>query len=174
MENNHLKKGICTHCKIVSNKLLLFDPHHILDNCHGHHGPCPCKNILSSVNFLRLNTKSAYILLFRDIFECFGGVFSQFSGVKFGIWKYCMCKRNDKYQVWREHVLLLLFHCFSFASKYCRRTMEVCKQRMHFTFLLQLPSYLGSSYFAVNFIKFKCICICYKLHDFYLSNFKLE
>ena len=29
----------------------------------------------------------------------FWGVFSQFSGVKFGIPKCCLCKRNDKYQV---------------------------------------------------------------------------
>ena len=46
-----------------------------------------------------MNTKTAYILLSRDIFECFGGVFSQFSGVKFGIKIFCLCKRNDKYQV---------------------------------------------------------------------------
>ena len=44
------------------------------------------------------------------------------------------CRRNC------EHVL---FDCFSFASKYCRRTMEVGKQRMQFRFL-QLPSYLNS------------------------------
>ena len=30
----------------------------------------------------------------------FFSVFSQFSGVKFGIWKWCLCKRNDKYEVW--------------------------------------------------------------------------
>ena len=40
-------------------------------NCYGHHGRCPCKNILSGVIFSRLNTKTAYIWLFRDIFECF-------------------------------------------------------------------------------------------------------
>ena len=73
----------------------------IPDNCYGHHGRCPCKNILSGVTFSRLNTETAYIWLFRDIFECFGGVFSQFSGVKFGIKKCCLCKINDKYQVWR-------------------------------------------------------------------------
>ena len=44
----------------------------IPDNCYGHHGRCPCKNILSGVTFSRLNTKTAYILLFMDIFECFG------------------------------------------------------------------------------------------------------
>ena len=44
----------------------------IPDNCYGHHGRCPCKNILSGVKFFRLNTKTAYILLFRDIFQCFG------------------------------------------------------------------------------------------------------
>ena len=43
----------------------------IPDNCYGHHGRCPCKNILSGVKFSRLNTKTAYILLFRDIFQCF-------------------------------------------------------------------------------------------------------
>ena len=41
------------------------------------------------------------------------------------------------------NIVLLLFDCFSFASKYCRRTMEVGKQRMQFRFL-QLPSYLNS------------------------------
>jgi len=30
----------------------------------------------------------------------FWGVFSKFLGVKFGILKCCLCKRNDKYQVW--------------------------------------------------------------------------
>ena len=44
----------------------------IPDNCYGHHGRCPCKNIPSGVKFSRLKTKTAYILLFRDIFECFG------------------------------------------------------------------------------------------------------
>ena len=44
----------------------------IPDNCYGHHGRCPCKNILSGVKFSRLNTKTADILLFRDIFGCFG------------------------------------------------------------------------------------------------------
>ena len=44
---------------------------HIPDNCYGHHGRCPCKNILSGVKFSRLNTKTAYIKFFRDIFECF-------------------------------------------------------------------------------------------------------
>ena len=44
----------------------------IPDNCYGHHGRCPCKNILSGVKFSRLNTKTAHILLFRDIFQCFG------------------------------------------------------------------------------------------------------
>ena len=47
--------------------------HHLIpDHCYGHHGQCPCKNILAGVKFSRLNTKTAYILLFRDIFECFG------------------------------------------------------------------------------------------------------
>ena len=44
----------------------------IPDNCYGHHGRCPCKIILSGVKFSRLSTKTAYILLFRDIFQCFG------------------------------------------------------------------------------------------------------
>ena len=44
----------------------------IPDNCYGHHGRCPCTNILSGVKFSRLNTKTAYIWLFRDIFECVG------------------------------------------------------------------------------------------------------
>ena len=38
---------------------------------------------ISGVKFSRLNTKTAYILVFKDIFESFGGVFSLFSGVKF-------------------------------------------------------------------------------------------
>ena len=42
----------------------------IPDNCYGHHGRWPCKNILSGVKFSVLNTKTAYILLFRGIFGC--------------------------------------------------------------------------------------------------------
>ena len=38
----------------------------------------PCKNILSGVKFSRLNTKTAYILLFRVIFECFGVILVNF------------------------------------------------------------------------------------------------
>ena len=52
----------------------------IPDNCYGHHGRCPCKNILSGVKFSRLNTKTAYILLFRDIFLVFWCVSSLFFG----------------------------------------------------------------------------------------------
>ena len=32
----------------------------IPDICYGHHGRCPCKNILSGVKFSRLNTKTIY------------------------------------------------------------------------------------------------------------------
>ena len=35
---------------------------------------------------------------FRDIFSVFGD-FGRFLGVKFGFWKSCLCKRNDKYEV---------------------------------------------------------------------------
>ena len=47
--------------------------------CHGHHGRCPCKIILSGVKFSRLNAK-------HYIFYCFGGIFVYFCiflGVKF-------------------------------------------------------------------------------------------
>ena len=44
----------------------------IPDNCYGHHGRCPCKKYsVRCKNFSRLNTKTAYTLLFRDICECF-------------------------------------------------------------------------------------------------------
>ena len=63
-----------------SGSLHPLPPHplSIPDNCYGHHGQCPCKNILSGVKFSRLNTKTAYILLFRGIFECFGAVLVNF------------------------------------------------------------------------------------------------
>ena len=83
----------------------LYTPHphshqHISDNCYGHHGRCPCKKYsVRCKNFSRLNTKTAYILLFRDIFESLGVFLVYFSGVKCWIWKCCLCKSNDKYQV---------------------------------------------------------------------------
>ena len=55
-----------------NNQVLETNTRCIPDNCYGHHGRCPCKNILSGVKFSRLSTKTAYILLFRDIFQCFG------------------------------------------------------------------------------------------------------
>ena len=36
---------------------------------------------------------------FRDIFSVFGA-FSRFFGCKIGFRKSCLCKRNDKYEVW--------------------------------------------------------------------------
>ena len=36
---------------------------------------------------------------FRDIFSVFGA-FRRFLGVKYGFRKSCLCKRNDKYEVW--------------------------------------------------------------------------
>ena len=40
---------------------------------------------------------------FRDIFSVFGA-FSRFLGVKSGFRKSCLCKRNDKYEVWAHSV----------------------------------------------------------------------
>ena len=52
---------------------------------------------------------------FRDIFSVFGA-FSRFLGVKFGFQKSCLCKRNDKYEVWSPadcgQVDLVLMHPF--------------------------------------------------------------
>ena len=42
---------------------------------------------------------------FRDIFSFFGA-FSRFFGVKFGFRKSCLCKRNDKYEVWPNSYIL--------------------------------------------------------------------
>ena len=73
VEDNVLGKGAQTNGKLMVygcgsiKERFMTIPH----NCHGHHGRCPCKNILSGVKFSRLNTKTAYILLFRDIFQCF-------------------------------------------------------------------------------------------------------
>ena len=47
--------------EVVSQMLTIADGGSIPDNCYGHHGRCPCKNILSGVKFSRLNTKTAYI-----------------------------------------------------------------------------------------------------------------
>lgn len=55
----------------------------------------------------------------------FWGVFSQFSGVKFGIRKCCLCKRNYKYQVWSrvQHLIWYDFvsciRSWQCYSKYC-------------------------------------------------------
>ena len=39
---------------------------------------------------------------FRDIFSVFGAFSRFFLGVKFGFRKSCLCKRNDKYEVWSD------------------------------------------------------------------------
>ena len=54
----------------IKKYFLEFAP--IPDNCYGHHGRCPCKNILSGVKFFRLNAKTAYNILFQGHFQCFG------------------------------------------------------------------------------------------------------
>ena len=71
----------------------------ISDICYGHHGGCPCQNIMSGVKFSRLNAKTAYYTLFQRHCFVFWAVFNHFLGVKFEIKKSCLCKRNDKYQV---------------------------------------------------------------------------
>ena len=55
-------------------------------HCHGYHGRCPCTKFLSDW------TQKLNIWLF------WGYILGLF-GVKFGIWKSCLCKGNDKYQV---------------------------------------------------------------------------
>ena len=53
----------------VGTRVVFEDPKKkigtIPDNCYGHHGRCPCKNILSGVKFSRLNAKTAYNILFQ-------------------------------------------------------------------------------------------------------------
>ena len=51
---------------------------YIPDNCYGHHGRCPCKNILSGVKFFRLNAKTAYNIFFSRTFLGFLGVLINF------------------------------------------------------------------------------------------------
>ena len=67
--------------------------------CHRRHRRCLCKKFLSGVNFSRLSEKMHIFDFFRDVFSVFGA-FSRFLGVKFGFRKSCLCKRNDKYEVW--------------------------------------------------------------------------
>ena len=43
----------------------------IPDICHGHHGRCPCKIILSGVKFSRLNAKHYIVYYFLGIFVYF-------------------------------------------------------------------------------------------------------
>ena len=68
--NSKLLQAITEHLNQLGSPLPLEE--FIPDHCYGHQGRCQCKNILSGVKLSRLNTKTAYILLFRDIFECFG------------------------------------------------------------------------------------------------------
>ena len=43
----------CSLCLVGCRQCLVGIPH----ICHGHHGQCPCKFILSGVNFSRMNAK---------------------------------------------------------------------------------------------------------------------
>ena len=70
--------------------------------CPTHHRGCLCKKFLSGVNLSRMSEEKMHIYdFFRNIFSVFGD-FSRFLGVKFGFRKSCLCKRNDKYEVWNN------------------------------------------------------------------------
>ena len=63
---------------------------------------CLCKNFLSGVNFSRLSEKKCIYLTFSETFLVFLVPLVVFLGVKFGFRKSCLCKRNDKYEVWLD------------------------------------------------------------------------
>merc|ERR1711952_330323 len=75
--------------------------HGIAHICHRH----VCKNFLSGVNFSRLSEKKCIYLTFSETFLVFLVPLVVILGVKFGFRKSCLCKRNDKYEVWYCMVL---------------------------------------------------------------------
>ena len=61
--------------------------------CHRHHRWCLCKKKLPGVNFYRFNVKNWQ-------FTVYFVVIYAFFGANFILQKFCMCKKNDKYEVW--------------------------------------------------------------------------
>ena len=55
----------------------------------------------------QIEHKNCIYFTFQGHFSVFCGVFSQFSGVKFGIPKCCLCERNYKYQLCVEMYFLI-------------------------------------------------------------------
>ena len=62
-----------------------------------------------------ITTTRAPAVLKMHIFDFFRDIFSVFLGVKFGFRKSCLCKRNDKYEVWDRGSLIRKFVKISFV-----------------------------------------------------------
>ena len=71
----------------------------IPDICHRHHRRRLCKFFLAGVNIYRFNAKNWQ-------FTVYFVVIYAFFGVNFILQKFCLCKKNDKYQVWLPSPLL--------------------------------------------------------------------
>ena len=100
-----------THIQLVKKSIYseqiiqLFAKSTIPHICHGRHGRQPCKFFLAGVNFYRFNAKNWRKLAF---FGANFGVNGQklaknwqklaFFGVNFILQKFCLCKKNDKYE----------------------------------------------------------------------------
>ena len=106
-------------CNYAQKRRICCIPH----ICHGRHGRRPCKFFLASVIFFRFNAKNWRKLAKIGVFGANLGVNGQklaknwqklaFFGVNFGVnWqklaffgvnfifqKFCLCKKNDKYEV---------------------------------------------------------------------------
>ena len=67
--------------------------------CHGRHGRRLCKFFLAGVNFYRFNAKNWQITVWIGNLLCKLAYYCVNFGVNFILQKFCLCKKNDKYQV---------------------------------------------------------------------------
>ena len=62
------------------------------------HGRRPCKFFLAGVNFYRFNAKNWQFTVGNLL--CKLAIYRVNFGVNFMFQKFCLCKKNDKYEVW--------------------------------------------------------------------------